>query len=126
MKTLLKSLALSAAVAPLLVAAAKADPVYMIAQIEIADHEAYFEQYGTSVSPIVIGAGAKVLVATPQVETLEGEWTGNWTVVLEFPSESAAMDSWYNSPEYEEVRELRFNTTTLNNLVIAPAFQPPA
>lgn len=36
------------------------------------------------------------------------------------------MDEWYNSKAYVEVRETRFATTSLKNLVIAPAFVPPA
>lgn len=105
---------------------AMAAPVYMIAQIEIADHEKYFNEYGRAVFPIVMGTGAKVLVATPTVHKLEGEWKGNWTVVIEFPSGEAAMEDWYNSEAYKTVRQMRLATTTLNNLVIAPGFVPPS
>lgn len=108
-----------------LTTAALAAPVYMIAQIEIADHEKYFNEYGKAVFPIVMGTGAKVLVASPTVNKLEGEWNGNWTVVIEFPSEKAAMSGWYDSKAYKKVRKMRHATTTLNNLVIAPGFVPP-
>lgn len=105
---------------------AMADPVYMIAQIQIEDQEKYFNEYGAAVFPIILGTGAKVLVATPAVDTLEGEWNGNWTVVIEFPSEEAAMNDWYNSDAYKDVRELRYATTSLGNMIIAPAFVPPS
>jgi len=105
---------------------AMAQPVYMIAQIEISDHEKYFNEYGQAVFPIVMGTGAKVLVASPTVNKLEGQWKGNWTVVIEFPSEEAAMDDWYNSEAYKTVRTMRHDTTTLNNLVIAPGFVLPS
>ena len=126
MRTIFKSIAIAATAAMTLATAAAADPVYMIAQIQIEDQEKYFSEYGTAVFPIVMGTGAKVLVAAPAVNTLEGEWNGNWTVVIEFPSEEAALDDWYNSDAYASVRELRFATTSLNNLVIAPGFVPPA
>lgn len=126
MRNTLTALALAATTAISFAAAAAADPVYMIAQIQIEDQEKYFNEYGTAVFPIVMGTGAKVLVAAPAVNTLEGEWAGNWTVVIEFPSEEAALEDWYNSDGYADVRELRFATTSLNNLVIAPGFVPPA
>lgn len=126
MKTTLKSIALALGGYALAASASFADPVYMLAQIQIEDHQRYFDEYGTAVFPLVMGTGAKVLVATPTVQKLEGEWDGNWTVVIEFPSEEAAVDDWYNTDAYGEVRELRFATTSVNNLVIAPAFVPPS
>lgn len=121
MKTLLLA-AVSALAIPMM---ATADPVYMIAQIQIEDQETYFNEYGAGVFPILAGSGANVLVASPTVNTLEGEWSGNWTVVIEFPNEEAALDQWYNSDAYVEVREIRLAATSLGNMVIAPAFVPP-
>lgn len=125
MKTALKTFAIAVAATAVTAIAAFAEPVYMVAQIQIEDQEKYFNEYGTAVFPIVMGTGAEVLVATPTVNALEGEWAGNWTVVIEFPSEQAALDGWYNSEAYLEVRELRFATTSVNNIVIAPRFVPP-
>ena len=121
-----KTLAIAASVATTMVSAAMADPVYMIAQIQIDDQEKYFGEYGAAVVPIIMENGGKVLVATPTVEILEGEWAGNWTVVVEFPSEGAALTGWYNSDAYVDVRKLRLATTSINNLVVAPAFDPTA
>jgi uncharacterized protein (DUF1330 family) len=125
MKNTLKSAAFALCGYALAASAAAADPVYVMAQIQIEDHQRYFDEYGTAVFPLVMGTGAKVLVATPTVQVLEGEWDGNWTVVIEFPSAEAADEDWYNTDAYREVRELRFATTSVNNLVIAPAFVPP-
>jgi len=125
MKKILKTLAIASFAVTSIASAALADPFYMIAQIQIDDQQKYFDEYGQAVFPIVMGTGAKVLVATPAVEKLEGEWPGNWTVVIEFPSEKAALDDWYNSDAYTEVRKLRMSTTSLGNLVIAPGFAPP-
>ena len=125
MQKFFKTLALAAAATTTISSATMADPVYMIAQIQIDDHERYFDEYGAGVVPIILGAGGKILVATPTVENLEGEWAGNWTVVVEFPSEEAALSEWYNSDAYVEVHKLRLATTSVNNLVVAPAFVPP-
>lgn len=121
----MKPLLLAAVSALALPMMAMADPVYMIAQIQIEDQETYFNEYGAGVFPILAEAGAKVLVATPTVNSLEGEWAGNWTVVIEFTDEEAALDQWYNSDAYVEVRKIRLATTSFGNMVIAPAFIPP-
>ena len=121
----MKSLLLATVSALAIPMMAMADPVYMIAQIQIEDHETYFNEYGAGVFPILMEAGAKVLVASPTVDTLEGEWAGNWTVVIEFANEQAALDQWYNSDAYVEVRKTRLAATSFGNMVIAPAFVPP-
>jgi uncharacterized protein (DUF1330 family) len=126
MEKLVKTLALSATATITMVSISLADPVYMIAQIQIEDHEKYFDEYGAGVVPIIMSAGGKILVATPTVEHLEGEWPGNWTVVVEFPSEEAALTDWYNSEAYVEVHKLRSATTSVTNMVVAPAFVAPA
>ena len=121
----MKSLLLAAVSALALPMMAMADPVYMIAQIQIEDQERYFNEYGAGVFPILMETGAKVLVASPTVNSLEGEWAGNWTVVIEFPNEEAALDQWYNSDAYVEVRKIRLAATSFGHMVIAPAFVPP-
>lgn len=125
MKSIIKKIVTLSAVAIAMTSAAIAAPVYLIAQIQIEDQEKYFSEYAQGVIPIVAKTGAKVLVATPSVNLLEGEWTGNWTVVIEFPSEEAAMSDWYESEDYVEVRKLRFATTSVGNLIIAPSYVPP-
>ena len=126
MKKLFKTLAFSTTAAITMASISLADPVYMIAQIQIEDHEKYFDEYGAGVVPIIMSAGGKILVATPTVENLEGEWAGNWTVVVEFPSEEAALTDWYNSDAYVEVHKLRLATASVTNMVVAPAFVAPA
>lgn len=126
MRPIFKALSTVALAATALGAPAMADPVYMIAQIQIEDHEAFFNEYGAAAGPLVIGNGGRVLVASPAVDTLEGAWSGNWTVVIEFPSEEAAKQGWYNSDAYQKAIELRLANTSLNNMVLAPAFVPPA
>lgn len=105
---------------------AKAEPYYLIAQIQVDDFETYMSTYGAAAVPPVLAAGGKVLVGTPTVNQLEGEWSGNWTVVIEFPSEDHALNGWYNNPEYKSAIPLRTAVTSVNNLVIAPGFVPPA
>ena len=51
-------------------------------------------------------ATATVLAFGPVVETLEGEWHGTQTVLLEFESVEAAKE-WYQSDAYQEALKLR-------------------
>ena len=100
------------------------DAVYLIAQVQITDQTGYFETYGAKVGPLLQKAGAQILVATPARQTLEGEWLGNWTVVIKFASEADALN-WYNSDAYRTIRPMRLRSTSANNLILAPAFVPP-
>lgn len=126
MRPFFKALPVLALAMPTLATPAMAEPVYMIAQIQIEDHARFFEEYGAAAGPVVIGSGGRVLVASPTVDTLEGDWAGNWTVVIEFPSEEAALEDWYNDTTYQKAIGLRLASTSLNNLVVAPGFVPPA
>ncbi|MGL1922495.1 MAG: DUF1330 domain-containing protein [Hyphomicrobiales bacterium] len=102
-----------------------ADPVYMIAQIQVEKQDKFFQQYSAAAYPSLVANEAKVLVATPTVQLLEGEWTGNWTVVIEFPSPEQA-DTWYKSDDYQKnAVPLRLDATEFGNLVFAPAFIYP-
>ena len=120
MKTLIAALALT------LATPAMAEPYYLIAQIAVDDFETYMATYGQAALPPIVAAQGKVLVGTPTVNLLEGEWDGNWTVVVEFPSQEAALDSWYNNPDYQAAIPMRLAVTSVNNLVLAPGFVAPA
>lgn len=101
---------------------ASADPTYMVAQIGIQDKEAFFGKYGAATRPILERTKAKILVATPTVTKLEGEWLGNWTVVLEFPSAEDAA-AWWDSTDYQEgARPHRLQSTSFGNMILAPGF----
>lgn len=94
-------------------------PAYVIGQLSVKDYEEYVATYGAGVFEQIKAAGAEVLVAAPDVQVLEGEWHGNWTIVVKYPSMDAALDS-YNAPEYEPLKQLRYKLTEPGNLVVAP------
>lgn len=94
--------------------------VYLVAQISVKDHQEYIKKYGRAVSQLLTEAGAEILVASPKVEILEGEWSGNWTVISKFPS-TEALKSWYNSEEYSLFKKMRVNKLTdSGNLIVLP------
>jgi uncharacterized protein (DUF1330 family) len=74
--------------------------------------------------PTILAAGGKIIVGSPPVDVLEGEWHGNQTVIVEFSSVEAARE-WYNSPEYQAVIGQR-HAAAESNAVIIGGFEPPA
>ncbi|MEM6898502.1 MAG: DUF1330 domain-containing protein [Pseudomonadota bacterium] len=102
-------------------------PVYLLANLEVENLETYLNDYGFPVTPMLLAAGAEILVATPQVETLEGEYGPNWSVVVRFPNQAAA-EGWYMSDEYQAIIPVRQSLTDVDasTLVIAPEFVMPA
>lgn len=99
-------------------------PVYMIAMIDVKDYQAYAEQYGMPVGAMFAEVGAEIIVASPEAEVLEGDWPGNWTVVVKVPSAEIAR-SLYNSEKYAPFKKARIerlaNETTF---AIFPEFDP--
>lgn len=98
------------------------EPGYLIAQINVKDYRQYIDEYGLPVFALGSEHGAEFLVATPDVKTLEGEWSGNWTVVIRFPTAESAL-TFYNSAEYAPLLDARINKLSNGgNLVIAEGF----
>ncbi len=104
---------------------AVAEPAYLIAQIQVDDWDSFMTNYGGAAIPTVMEYGGKVLVGGPGTVSVEGDWPGNHTVVIEFESMEMAQ-AWYDDADYEAARPLRFQDTSLNNLAFAPGFVPPA
>lgn len=101
-------------------------PVYLLAKLEVESLETYLNDYGFPVTPMLLAAGAEILVATPEVQKLEGSYSSNWTVVVRFPSQEAA-EGWYNSIEYQAMIPVRqsLTNTDVSSMVLAPQFVMP-
>ncbi|MCV7431344.1 DUF1330 domain-containing protein [Mycolicibacterium bacteremicum] len=88
---------------------------YVIITEDIKD-PAGMAEYGKLASKAM--AGATVLGFGPAVETLEGEWHGTQTVLLEFESVEAAKE-WYYSDAYQEAVKLRQAAADCNGAIIS-------
>jgi uncharacterized protein (DUF1330 family) len=73
-------------------------PAYLIVQLKIRNKDEYIQRYGLPLLEMLEKVGAEVLAVSPAPVVVEGEWSGNWTVVLKFPSMEAAQQ-WYESEE---------------------------
>lgn len=121
----MKTLVLAAGIGLLSAMSAHAEPTYMIAQIQVDDWDNYMKEYGGAALPVILEQGGKILVAAPEIQKLEGSWSGNLTVVLEFPSRENA-DAWYQNEDYQNAIPLRHKYASESTLVLAPGYVPPS
>ena len=89
--------------------------VYLIADIEVLD-AAGFEQYRQQVPGTIAAHGGRYLVRGGATEVLEGAWTPQRCVILEFP-DMQRFRAWWESPEYLPLRHLRERCTRSQLLV---------
>lgn len=96
-------------------------PVYMVGIIDVKDFQTYAVQYGMPVGEMFAEVGAEIVAASTETEVLEGNWDGNWSVIVRVPSAQIARDL-YNSEKYAPFKAARqqelANQTTL---AIVPA-----
>ena len=89
---------------------------YVIADVEVTNPEAY-EEYRPQVPATIEKYGGKYVVRGGTVETVEGIWSPQRLVVVEFPSMELAR-KWYDSPEYTEIRGIRFRNAKSNVIFV--------
>ena len=100
------------------------DKAYVLVHIQVEDFDRFFAEYVPGLVGLFGKHGAQVLVATGEPETVEGELSGNWHVVLEFPSMDAAK-AWYADADYLPLRDLRMNElTSSGSLSFVSAYKP--
>ncbi|ABM14955.1 MULTISPECIES: DUF1330 domain-containing protein [Mycolicibacterium] len=88
---------------------------YVIITEDIKD-PAGMAEYGKLASQTM--GNAKVLAFGPAAESLEGQWHGTQTVLLEFESVEAAKE-WYYSDEYQAAAKLRQAAADCNGVIVA-------
>ncbi len=89
---------------------------YVIVDINVSDPTGY-EEYKKLAPPSIAAYGGKYLARGGKTEVLEGNWSPNRLVILEFPSFVRAKE-WLASPEYGAARALRHEAATSNMVVI--------
>jgi uncharacterized protein (DUF1330 family) len=75
--------------------------IYVFVQLTVNDRARY-DVYAGAVPATLDQHGGKVLVADDSPRVLEGEWTGNRVVMLQFPDRDA-FRAWASSPEYQAI-----------------------
>ena len=89
---------------------------YIVVQVNVNDPVRY-ENYKTIVPPTLEAYGGKFLVRGGAVENLEGSWSPNRFVIIEFPSTDKAK-AWWSSAEYGPAKELRQATADTEMILV--------
>lgn len=91
-------------------------PALMIADIEVLDPVRY-EEYKKLASQSIVAHGGRYVVRGGRYEVLDGSWTPNRLVILEFDSIEAAKQ-WRNSPEYAAAKKVRETCARANMVAV--------
>jgi uncharacterized protein (DUF1330 family) len=91
-------------------------PAFVIVEIEVRDPEAY-ETYRSLVPASLDAYGGKFIARGGATENLEGDWTPERIVVLEFPSLERARQ-WWGSPEYRDAKAIRMRAARTRMIAI--------
>ena len=98
---------------------------YMIIFAKISDRTAFLEGYSKATAPLVEKFGGRYIMRAPGGKLFEGVWgDGASAAISEWPDE-AAINAFWNSPEYAEAKKLREDISDVQVMVItAPQFTP--
>lgn len=91
---------------------------YMIVTAAIHDREKFITGYGAAAADLIGQFGGEYLIRGPGAELLEGDFGDGAGVVLsKWPDREAAKSFW-NSPQYAEVKKLREGLADVQVLLI--------
>lgn len=80
-------------------------PVYYVVESKMLDPDAY-QQYIAQAAPIIAQYGGRYLAVSKDVQPLDGGWTPERMVIIEFPS-GEHVERWLSAPEYRAIVPLR-------------------
>lgn len=69
------------------------------------------KSYSVGALPMVEMFGGEYVVRSEEVTALEGQYDGRRLIIVRFPDMERFQELW-NSPEYEELRQIRLSATT--------------
>ena len=97
-------------------------PVFVIGNFEIENAERY-RDYEKGFFPVLKRHGGTFYTYDDKAHSLEGGTLNGRVVLLSFPSEEAAL-GWYNDPGYQDLINIRRESTKLNFLNIVHGMPP--
>jgi uncharacterized protein (DUF1330 family) len=88
---------------------------YVISDVKVKDPAA-LGTYGTRAAAAIAKYGGHFLVVRGRIEKLEGDWSPEGSVVVEFADMERAK-AWYHSAEYGLALEVRDKAMTRNMIL---------
>lgn len=92
---------------------------YVIADVEVHDPAGY-EEYRSQTAATVAQYDGRFLVRGGAVSPIEGEWSPERVIVIEFASVERARE-WVDSPEYSAIKVIRHRTARTNLIIVEGA-----
>jgi len=89
---------------------------YVFVDIDITNPTRY-EDYKKLTAATLTPYGGKFIVRGGTREVMEGEWTSDRTVVIEFPSKEKAK-AWWLSDEYAPAKAIRQSASTARMVIL--------
>ena len=89
---------------------------YVIADVDVTNPTAY-EEYRSLVGATIAKYGGKYVVRGGPYEKIEGDWTPNRLVIIEFESVARAKE-WYSSEEYAGPLKMRHQSASSNLIIV--------
>ncbi|MGY8678694.1 DUF1330 domain-containing protein [Bradyrhizobium sp. UFLA05-153] len=83
---------------------------YLVLDLSVNDFEG-FKQYIAEIPAFIAKHSGKYIVRGVQPTTVEGDWTPERFVIIEFP-ERANAEAFLSDPEIQELFKVRYATTT--------------
>lgn len=90
---------------------------YAILDVDIQDPDKY-QIYMKGVQQLISDAGGRYLTRGGEHQVYEGEWQPSRLVIVEFPS-MEAIETFYDSPEYQELKSIRQTCSSTNLVTVA-------
>ena len=91
-------------------------PAYAILDLKVFDKEK-LQDYKNIAPDIIKKFGGKIIIRGGESNTVEGNWSPERIVMIEFPNYETAND-WWNSDEYKIATELRKKGAETNVIII--------
>jgi uncharacterized protein (DUF1330 family) len=91
-------------------------PAYFISDLTPRDAAA-IETYRHRASASIAQYGGRYLARGGKVEMIEGQWSPQSIVIVEFPDVERAH-AWYHSPEYARALEVRDQALSRNLILV--------
>ena len=95
-------------------------PAFVIVEVAIHDQEAY-EEYKKRTPATIAAFNGKFVVRGGRTIALEGNWSPERIVVLEFPT-MADANQWWHSEKYSQAKEIR-QKAAITKMIIVEGIQ---